>query len=232
MIESVDQAFAIINVWKQELRSTVAPLSKNLAFKPTFEADYYQEAIVYRFIELFESAQFLYKKQLFVGAALSARGAIETLAILWFLNDKLRVVTKTEDFRSFSAQLKRLRLGFTGDPELPERINILNAIDAVDKALDGNLRRFYNILSEYAHPNFSGALGAYASVNHETMEVSLSFAKAKTKPLKENVERAMILSAGLFENIKEAYDQLINDVLRLSKRLHEQGKLRGMLDED
>src|SRR5690606_4213713 len=108
MIESVDQAHAIIDTWKQELRSTVAPLSKNLAFKPTFEADYYHEAVVYRFIELFESAHLLYEKEMFVAAALSARGAIETLAILWYLNRKLRVVAETEDFHSYSERLKSL----------------------------------------------------------------------------------------------------------------------------
>ncbi|MCP3941546.1 MAG: hypothetical protein GY710_08705 [Desulfobacteraceae bacterium] len=56
MYKNIEQAMAGLSVWKKHRRTVVKSLSNNLAYKPTFEADYLREALMYRFIELIESS--------------------------------------------------------------------------------------------------------------------------------------------------------------------------------
>lgn len=109
MYNNINEAMLGLSVWKKHLRTTVNPISKNIAYKPTFDADYYRESVLYRFIELTESAYLLYEKNLLVGAVVSARAAQETLAVAWYINSKLEHLTKTKDLKHFSEIMKRLK---------------------------------------------------------------------------------------------------------------------------
>jgi hypothetical protein len=43
----IDEAMLGLSEWKKGLRTSVSPISKNIAYKPTFEADYYRESVLY-----------------------------------------------------------------------------------------------------------------------------------------------------------------------------------------
>lgn len=65
MYNDIEEAMLGLSEWKKNLRTSVKPISKNIAYKPTYDADYYRESILYRFIELTESAYLLYKSRIF-----------------------------------------------------------------------------------------------------------------------------------------------------------------------
>lgn len=216
-------------IWKMHRRSVVVRLSKNIAYKPTFEADYFREAALYRFIELTESSYSLYKSNLLVGSIVAARAAQETVAVLWFINSKLEHLSKTKDIAHFTNTIKRLTLGWSNTDDLPEKINVFTCIDSVDKHLDGKFRRHYEMLSEYAHPNYSGTFGAYGDPNHETCEVHLGNYPRAKENLLALIELTTCICVGLLDSIQENYEVVINEALHACHTLHESGKLKEHL---
>jgi len=227
--ETIDQAMKGLSIWKNHRRSIVSPLSKNIAYKPTFEADYFREAAFYRFIELAESSYSLYKSDLLVGSVITARAAQETLAVIWFINSKLQHLSKTKDLSHFTDTINRLILGWSNDEEFPEKINVLKCIDSVDKALEGKFRRHYEMLSEYAHPNYSGTFGAYGEPNHEALEVSLGSYPRSRDTLLLHIEQTICICVALLDSIQEKYESVINAALDVCHELHDAGKLKEQL---
>jgi hypothetical protein len=225
----IDEAMLGLSVWKNNLRTSVNPISKNIAYKPTFDADYYRESVLYRFIELTESAYLLYKSNLLVGAVVSARAAQETLAVAWFVNSKLEHLTKTKDLSHFSEIMRRLIVGWSNDEEFPEKINVFKCIDSVDKTMEGKFRRHYEMLCEYSHPNYNGTFGAYGAPNHETLEVTLGNYPRSSETLKSHIESTLIICVSLLDSIQEKYEAVINSALDVCHELHEQGKLKEQM---
>lgn len=229
MYKNIDEAMLGLSVWKEHLRASVSPISKNIAYKPTFDADYYREAVLYRFVELAESAYHLYKTDLLVGAVVSARAAQETVAVAWFINSKLEHLVKTKDLSHFSEIMRRLIVGWSNDEEFPEKVNVFKCIDSVDKAMEGKFRRHYDMLSEYAHPNYSGTLGAFGNPNHETLEVSFGNYPRSRKTLENHIESTLIICVSLLNSIQEKYESVINLALDVCHELHEKGLLKDQM---
>ncbi|WP_447076943.1 hypothetical protein [Vibrio alginolyticus] len=229
MYNNIDEAMLGLSVWKKHLRTSVNPISKNIAYKPTFDADYYRESVLYRFIELTESAYVLYEKNLLVGSVVSARAAQETLAVAWFINSKLEHLTKTKDLNHFSEIMKRLIVGWSNDEEFPEKINVFKCIDLVDKVMEGKFRRHYEMLCEYAHPNYSGTFGAYGAPNHKTLEVTFGGYPRSSETLKSHIESTLIICISLLDSIQEKYEAVINSALDVCHELHENGTLKDQM---
>jgi len=227
----IDGAMLQLAVWKKSLRTSVKPLSKNIAYKPTFDADYYRESVLYRFVELAESAYQLYKSELLVGAVVSARAAQETLAVAWFINSKLEHLTKTRDLAHFNKNVRRLILGWSNDQEFPEKINVFKCIDSVDKSLEGKFRRHYEMLCEYAHPNYSGTFGAYGEPNQETLEVTFGQYPRSEEVLKSHIESTLTNCIFLLDSMQEKYETVINSALDVCIDLHERGLLREQMQQ-
>lgn len=229
MYSDINDAMLGLSVWKKKRRACLKPLSMNIVYKPTFDADCYREAALYRFIELVESSFLLYRENFLVGAVVSARAAQETLAVIWFVNSKLEHLAKTKDIVHFSETMKRLVLGWSNDIEFPEKINVFKCIDSVDKSMKGSFRRHYEMLCEYAHPNFSGTFGAYAGVNNENLEVTLGEYPRSKKILKTHIESTLIMCVTLLNSVQKKYEEVINLALDVCQELHEEGKLKQQL---
>lgn len=229
MYNDIEEAMIGLAVWKDSLRTLVKPLSKNIAYKPTFDADYYRESVLYRFIELAESSYLLYKADLLVGAVVAARAAQETLAVAWFINSKLEHLSKTKDIAHFREIMERLIVGWSNDEEFPEKINVFKCIDSVDKKLEGKFREHYERLCEYAHPNYNGTFGAYGNPNPETLEVTLGKYPRSKNTLRVLVENTLIICVSILNPIHETYGVVVNAALDVCHELHEQGKLKEHL---
>jgi len=228
---NIEEAMLGLDVWKRHRKVSIAPLAKNLAYKPTFDTDIYREAAFYRFIELTESTYSLYESNLLIGAITTARAAYETLAVLWFINTKLEHLTKTKDISHFLEITHRLMLGWSNDEEFPEKINVLKCADAVDKVFEGRFRRHYEMLCEYAHPNNSGTFGSYADPNHSTLEVKFGSYPRNKETLKKNIQSTVVISMEMLNHVQQDYEKIINEALDTCQELHEQGKLKDAYNE-
>ena len=232
MYNNIDEAMLGLDVWKKHRKKTIAPLAKNLAYKPTFDADVFREAALYRFIELTESTHTLYKSNLLIGSITTVRAAYETLAALWFLNTKLEHLTKTKDISNYVETIRRLSFGWSNDEEFPEKINALTCTDAVDKTLKGRFRRHYEMLCEFAHPNYSGTFGSYTAPDHSTLEVHFGAYPRNEAALRSHIESTVTILLEMLNHVQENYEKTITEALNTCHELHKQGKLKAAYNEN
>lgn len=228
MTESISKLEDDIKKWKSIRRKVVRPLEKNIAYRPMFNVDFFREALLYRFIELAETTIILFRANHLVSAIISARSVQETLAMMWFVNDKLKSLSITEDLSTFLKKMDRLSFGWSGDDQFPEKINILTCIDSVDKIMEGSFRKNYDFLSEFAHPNYSGVIGAYTKPNHQTLDVDLSCYPRSMVRKKEIIVSTLSGSLLLLVPITETYETLIDKGLDVCISIHKQGELENI----
>lgn len=98
--------------------------------------------------ELTETALWAIKNDRPQTSAFMLRGLFETLAITYYINDKLQN-TKPEDF---SEVINSIAFGSRKPDSKYQSINILTCIDRASKRFS-NLRKGYDALSEIVHPN-------------------------------------------------------------------------------
>lgn len=225
MLDSISEIDEHLKKWKSIRRSVIKPLEKHIAYRPLFNVDFFREALLYRYIELAESAILLYRADSLIGAIISVRSVQETTALMWYLNEKLRIFSETKDLQFFLEKMNRLSFGWSKDDEFPEKINILTCIDSVDKMYEGKFRKIYDVMSEYAHPNYSGVLGTYKQADHQTLDVQLGYTAQSVKWMNEIILSALSGVLMMLEPITETYETFFNKCLDVCLDLHEQGKL-------
>ncbi|AVT76328.1 hypothetical protein RPPS3_22650 [Rhodopseudomonas palustris] len=122
-------------------------------------------------VELARNAFDCFQKEDLVSAVVLTRAAMETTAALWTLKRKLDEALKlgSVDISSIGRYLARLRLGqgkrITQTDE-PKVVHVNDLIRAVEKDCEG-FEHQYDRLSEFAHPNWSGAAGVYSRFHHD-----------------------------------------------------------------
>ena len=116
----------------------------------------------------------LSENQHFLGARILLRSAIETLAILIFLNQRTKsVASRDYSFFEFDELTMQLLMGSRNGGTNQEAINILTVLTKADKQYPGILS-MHQRLSESAHPNFDGLLYTYSESNPEKLETHFS----------------------------------------------------------
>lgn len=126
-----------------------------------------REVVYWRLLDLLDQSLPLHKSGHGLGSRILLRSALETLAILIYLNQQMAaVLDRSMSFNDFSKSTQRLVLGskVEGDPE--QAVNILTVLKHCDKKYKG-MKRLYDDLSESAHPNYQGMSAGYAKINHE-----------------------------------------------------------------
>jgi hypothetical protein len=137
-------------------------------WKATTRSLVLREAIGWRTHDLLTQALALFKLNHVLGCRILVRSAIESIALLAYLNLQMRqVVSGSLPFLDFSDKTTRLILGSKDKSTEHESINIMTIIGHVEKRFPG-IGELYAGLSESAHPNYEGTSHGYGSLNIET----------------------------------------------------------------
>lgn len=177
-----------------------------------------------RALELTESFIRAVNDQLFAPTYVTARALLECVVLLYEIWSRVeRVVTdwdrtglKELDEKSMAALLGSKSDAWVGDPEQFQAVNILTIIDRLTKSLGPSLRKFYDALSEHAHPNYSGMLGAYHRPDLEEQQSVLI-----DKPAQEKCDSMLLavnaVSAALeiLQRAQDGYQLVLYDFTRL-----------------
>ena len=128
-----------------------------------------REALIWRVEELGATACATIRAEKYGSATLVVRALIETCAILSQLRELLDGRTGVND--DVRAKLYRMLFGARNNAALPDAINVLTFIDHLQKRFPGTrVARAYDLFSEYAHPNWAGVAGLYATMDHKLYE--------------------------------------------------------------
>lgn len=225
MFKDLEHVMESLPIWKRNRRKIVSPIGNSMAYRPTFIADSYRESVLQRIIELTESTYTLYLSKQYLAAVITARSCQESIAVLNFINVKLVTFSRTKDLRHLVNTLERLTFGFSDDNEFPEKISIMNCIDSVDKTLGGQFRQHYNLLSEYAHPNYLGTFGSFGKPDYESLDIVISPNKDMIETMKKHVECTIVICFELLNIIQKECEDVFNTALETCKEMHNTGEL-------
>jgi len=185
------------------LVSRTDPAQVSVIAKIPYKALEIREALLYRATDLADAACLLFEKENVVSAACITRAFQETLAVLFFINRKVKKAIKDKDVPQLDEVLMKTLMGAKNNPDMPDPVNILTMIDMVDKEIP-HFRAVYDNLSELSHPNWAGTLGIYTRINKEKVWTDFG----RNIKLGESTKAQSVLSlfAGL-ELIVHIYDE-------------------------
>jgi hypothetical protein len=153
--------------------SDVSPVAKI----PLKARDLLQVALL-RSAEITNAFIRVFNAELFVPLFVLSRAVLETGCLSWDLRRRVSIILESRqkaELHDLDRHLMKSLLGgkakdWLGDPEQYPAPNVLTLVDRLTKAEHPKLRGFYDVLSEYAHPNFSGMQAAYRVVDVEARE--------------------------------------------------------------
>jgi hypothetical protein len=141
-------------------------------WKATYRSLVVREALMWRMHDLGLQTVSLTKQQHYLGARILLRSALETLAILIYLNQKTEdVVDGNLEFFDFEEVTMQLLMGSRNEATSKHSVNILTALQRADKVHDG-LVQMHESLSESAHPNYDGVMYGYSKSNPQEFETA------------------------------------------------------------
>jgi hypothetical protein len=130
--------------------------------KLPFKALIYRAALIWRMAELSRGAFENFEKGNLGLAILETRAAVETTAALWYLHAKLEGTVNAGAVGDIDDFLMKLSMGSRTDTDImPQAISVLTFVDRVEKDVEG-FRHQYDLLSEFAHPNWAGTALLYS----------------------------------------------------------------------
>lgn len=161
------------------VRIQIAALT--LKSKLPFKALSIRELLIHRMSALATAAVELYEAQRVVPAIVLTRAAVETLAVLFSLCDRITRFLEDHDISELDNFLMQGLLGSRNNPDVPTAVNVLTSVDRMDKKIKG-FRQAYDGLCEYAHPNWAGTFGVFGEIDRDAFELKLG-PSARTKAL-------------------------------------------------
>ena len=172
----VDEAFAkakaIAAALEASLPVKVEANSLTLNSKIPFKALSLREALIHRTSALASPAVALFENRNPVAGIILTRAIIETVAVTFALRREIARFLNDKNVVAFN---EFLNAGLVGsrwpNAETPAR-SVLTLIDHVAKEFVG-YRETYDSLCEFAHPNWSGVLGAFGTIDHENHTLHL-----------------------------------------------------------
>jgi hypothetical protein len=174
MDEGSKDALAEASLLCEELAHSLPTLipAAGLSHKLPFKATSIRELLICRMSDLASSATQHLRNHAVVPGAILTRAAVETVAVLFCLNQAVEQFLETHDLDRINSFLMSSLVGSRSEDHPVQSINILTLIDKVTKTIP-TFRSSYDNLSEYAHPNWSGLLGSYGSIDKENHELHL-----------------------------------------------------------
>lgn len=133
--------------------------------KAPFIAMCLRESLVWRVEELSRNALAALERGDEATGIVLARCVTEGTAMIW----RLHSLIENRAARSADAlhgDLKIMWLGSRHDPAMPQAFNVLTMIDHLDREIP-KVRKTYDMLSEVAHPNWTGVAGLYCRTDYE-----------------------------------------------------------------
>lgn len=193
---------------------------------------------VHRNIELTNAFCRTCEAELFVPVFVLGRAIIETGALSWDTHNRIRAVLDSRDdakLNELDAHVEKALLGSKSthgfsDPNTYPAPNVLTLIDRITKQDSYDLRGFYDMLSEVAHPNLGGMHASYAQIHSEGSE--LRFHRRPFRELGKPVGIAVSAASSGLEMSVAALEHSNSTAGALAALCEESIKTRGTWPEN
>lgn len=158
------------------LPESVAAAKTSWKAKLPFFTTCLRECLLYRATELGRSACASIKDGELVSGAVLIRALLEAVALLVLLDQRVKEAVESGKIQELDTLVSSGLVGCKNNMTLVEAVNVLTVLKHVTKRYDG-FEQIYKDLSEMAHPNWGGLLGAYGTLNKTERTYQLSQSK-------------------------------------------------------
>jgi len=224
MVDSISDLRKFIDGWPSRRMARIEPVEWHCIFKLPFEVEYLRESLVYRLFELISAGVALLDADNFLGSVISSRSAQETVSALSYIDELIDYSLKHREVSHLREMSHRLMFGRHNSELGIEKINILTLISKVDRRLPG-FEKHYFALSEYAHPNWSGAMGLFAETGGKDIRVDFGRYIRGSNTINTHIQVALLNSVAIFQLLEEEYEPLAKALIELCNDLHDNSKL-------
>jgi hypothetical protein len=183
---------------RSSLPNTVDAAALHTRAKIPFKVLSVREGYIWRIEELGRCACDSLEKGDVIAAMILARSLTETACALWYLRNLVERQVNSGVQPDLDDVVMRLLMGHKGQPDFPEAMNVLTFIDKADKRFSG-LRDAYDHMSECAHPNFWGGVGAFGQTDYEKKVTQFARSARKSTRYQKLVETALLGSLAMTE---------------------------------
>lgn len=182
-----------------------------------FKVHSFVEIMNCRMIDFCESTDLLLKKNHIIPALSLIRSQFENTAITFCVKNEVEISLKTNMLpENIDDKLTRLTLGAKNDTE-PEPFNILTLIDKLDKKYP-DIKKFYESLCEFVHPNWDGVQGSYSELNELTKTTSIFRVITHEHPIYKWIESCFILIMTLYVDFSKSINKNLIDFTQLCEQ--------------
>ncbi|TMO54671.1 hypothetical protein [Pseudoalteromonas aurantia] len=230
-IRTINESMKCIEAYLKFRRRSIEPLYRDIDYIVPHIIHCESEALRCRFLDLMRSTYYLYKEKMYCSALISLRSALETLAVLLFLNKQMRsLVNGNLKLELFLSNSERFFFSFSNksqaNEDLPKAYNIQKFINETV-----SLKEWYDKLSEYAHPNYSGAFGIYAKIKEDSPATEFEIYARFEGKLLDHIESGFSVLTNTFHNqaFKDFGDLLI-ELQSYCQEKHRTGTLKTSLE--
>jgi hypothetical protein len=200
-----------MNSLPERIEIAALPLNSKIPFK----AVSLRELLFHRGAALASSAVGLYEANNTVSAIVLTRALMETVAVLVDLQARLDSFLVSKDEQNFDAFLMKSifanRYEDEGKRDDYFTSSILSSIDRFDKKVSG-FRATYDALSEYSHPNWSGLLGSFGSIDQKNFIIEFG-----PRPAGKAQETGVIALAATLDILQMYYDEMPDSLIALNR---------------
>jgi hypothetical protein len=192
------------------LPDSVSVVALGVRSKAPYKVLSIREALIWRTEELARGAHQMLKQGDFASAIILTRAVIESTAVMARLAQEVLGRGKATDAQLDETLMKLLMAWkMPGEGELPAPINILTLVDQLDKRIGGGVRRAYDFLSEFAHPNWNGVRGLFSKTDREAHVTYFGRVHDGDERLTGHVLSPLAASLGIFELDYEALSEVM-----------------------
>jgi hypothetical protein len=224
MVDSISDLRKFIEDWPSRRMTRIEPIEWHCVFKLPFEIEHLRESLIYRLFELVDAGVALLDTENFLGSVICSRSAQETISALSYIDELIDYSLKNGEVSHLREMSRRLMFGRHNSDLGIDKINILTLISKVDRRLPGFEKQYF-ALSEYAHPNWSGAMGLFAQTGGKEIRVDFARYIRGSSAINTHIQVALINSVAMFQLIEEEYAPLARALIELCDHLHDNSEL-------
>ena len=215
--ELLTEADELVKQLANKLPSRVSRGTVSTISKTALKAYAIRASLFHRMTELAEVAIDLCRQDRLIAVFVTTRSALETTALLYHTYKHIEKVVETGKVGDIDERLMEVLFGERLPDTEVKAVNILTAIDKLDKVATG-VRGMYDGLSEFCHPNFLGAMYAYAKADQDVFNLNFN-------QKHENIQPELGLIALIYAlSVFEYYESAMSDILPNFTKIHEESR--------
>jgi hypothetical protein len=156
--------------------STVAYRGSPNGSRIPWQIELYSECALHRIVVIARGCVEAWTSSNLISAFLCGRALIETVALLWDFSEQLDRLVTAGDITAVPLLIDRRMFDsktFNDDTRSSQAVSVLTIISKFEKRVPG-VRRCYDEMSEFCHPNYFGVYGAFSQLNLETLIGTIS----------------------------------------------------------